>query len=131
MRARYAQARAQLDDPMVVEPSPPEPGPMPTPGEPSADAPTDLRVLSADAEGVRLAWTDNATGEVAHIVQRCTGEGCEGFANRIGLQGSAVTEAHDPSARSGSVYRYRVYGLHATPQGPAGTGVSNVVEARP
>jgi len=38
-----------------------------------------------------------------------------------------VTKAVDPNVEPGKTYRYRVYGVRATPEGPVGTGVSNVI----
>jgi hypothetical protein len=62
------------------------------------------------------------------VVQRCVGAGCEDFANHIGAPGENIETTVDPHARSGRTYRYRVYAARPTPQGPAGTGVSNVIE---
>ena len=45
----------------------------------------------------------------------------------MGRSGQDITEATDTNVESGTVYRYRVYALKPTPQGPRGTGVSNVV----
>ena len=43
--------------------------------------------------------------------------------------GQDITEATDTNVESGKVYRYRVYALKPTPEGPRGTGTSNVVTA--
>ena len=88
-------------------------------------------VSATAAGGVVLEWTDNADGEFASVLQRCQGAGCEGFANHIGEPVEDLTTLTDPAVQAGVVYRYRVYAVHATPAGPVGTGVSNVVEAIP
>ena len=98
----------------------------PRPGPPSPDAPIDLRVVSVSAAGVELEWVDHAEGEMAFIVQRCTGAQCTDFVNAIGQGGEDLTNATDPNVQPGLTYRYRVYAVQPTPQGPRGTGVSNV-----
>ena len=144
---RYTTARAQLDDPKKTAPmamrrpgSPahgpprgrrpgsPGPGdPQPHPGPPSPDAPSDLKVTASGAGRVQLAWTDNASGEGATIVQKCLGADCDDFANAVGLPGSDVTSGTDVNVQPGMTLRYRVYAMTPTPQGPHGTGPSNVV----
>jgi hypothetical protein len=99
----------------------------PQPGPPSADDPSDLRLVERRDGAIRLAGKDNATGEAACIVQRCGGAECDDFENVVGRSGQDITEATDTNVESGTVYRYRVYALKPTPQGPRGTGVSNVV----
>lgn len=130
IRDRYALARAQLDAPGErPTPHPIQSGPDhegPRPGPPSADAPTDLRAVRVGAAGVKLEWVDHAEGEMAFIVQRCLGAQCTDFVNAIGLGGEDLTNATDPNVQPGLTYRYRVYAVRPTPQGPRGTGVSNV-----
>ena len=75
-----------------------------------------------------LVWTDNAEGEVFFAVQRCRGAGCTDFANHVGSEGENIRTLTDTGAQSGETYRYRVYAVRRTPQGPRGTGVSNVIE---
>ena len=130
IRDRYALARAQLEAPGArPAPRPMSPGPDhegPTPGPPSSDAPSDLRAVKISAAGVELRWVDHAEGEMAFIVQRCTGaEGTE-FVNAIGQPGQDLSRATDRDVQPGVTYRYRVYAVRPTPQGPQGTGVSNV-----
>lgn len=131
IRRRYALAREQLDHPGSRPPPrslprPPEP-PGPRPGPPSADAPSDLRVVRVSTAGVELAWVDHAEGEVAFVVQRATGAEGTDFVNAIGQAGADLTTAVDPNVQPGQTYRYRVYAVLPTPQGPRGTGVSNSV----
>jgi hypothetical protein len=70
---------------------------------------------------------DHAEGEVAVVVQRCTGAECADFINTIGQEGRNLTTAIDRQVRPGITYRYRVYAVLPTPRGPRGTGVSSVV----
>lgn len=130
IRRRYATARAQLDHPGPRPKSAPtrmRPDAGPQPGPPSDDAPSDLRVTACTANSVSLAWTDNARGEAATVVQRAVGEQGNAFGNHIGRPGENVTSADDTQVEPGRTYRYRVYAVRPTPQGPQGTGVSNTV----
>ncbi len=131
IRKRYALARAQLDTPGPrPQPQPMQPPPEsegPKPGAPSKDAPSDLRTVKVTSAGVELRWENHAKGEMAMVVQRCMGpEGTE-FVNAIGQGGQNITTAIDRNVQPGKTYRYRVYAVFATPQGPRGTGVSNVI----
>ncbi len=128
IRKRYALARAQLDAP---GPRPSEPRPMPDegpkPGAPSLDAPTDLRAVQVTASKVELRWKNHSDRAVAYVVQKGIGADEQSFANAIGQAGADITSAGDDQVERGKTYRYRVYGVEATPQGPRGTGVSNVI----
>lgn len=131
IRKRYALAKEQLEQPGArpashpVGSGAPEEGPRP--GPPSADAPTDLRAVKVSAKGVELAWVDHAEGEMAFIVQRAGGAEATGFVNAIGQGGRDLTTATDRNVRPGLTYRYRVYAVLPTPNGPRGTGVSNEI----
>jgi spore coat protein CotH len=134
MRSRYALARAQLDAPGDR----PAPVPMrpvkdnggPKPGPPSADAPTGLRAVQISRTSVMLQWVDNAEGETASVVQRCTGAECTDFGNVIGRNGAKVTTATDHHVEPGKTYRYRVYTVFPSAEGLRGSGVSNVLTVR-
>ena len=134
IRKRYALARAQLDapgnrpQPVAMQPMPDQEGPKP--GPPSADAPADLRAVKASPSSVELRWTNHAKGAVAHVVQRCMGAEAMEFVNAIGQGGENINTAIDRDIRPGKTYRYRVYAVLPTPQGPRGTGVSNVITVR-
>ena len=135
IRRRYDTARAQLDDPgdqpQMVRNSPhPEQGFQPQPGQPSADAPSELHVTAQTATSVTLQWKDNASGEMASIVQRAVGEQGQDFRNHFGQPGANTTAATDSSVVPGQTYRYRVYAIRPTPTGPQGTGVSNTIVVR-
>jgi hypothetical protein len=131
IRKRYALARAQLDAPGDRPPPHRMPAPEdqhgPQPGPPSPDAPTDLRAVKVTLAGVELGWANHADGVVAYVVQRGAGTDATDFANAIGQPGKDVTTAVDRNVEPGKTYRYRVYGVRPTPQGPEGTGVSNVI----
>jgi hypothetical protein len=134
IRKRYALARTQLEAP-GPRPAfkPPSPRPDqggPRPGPPSADAPTDLKLVRATSSSVELRWVDHAQGEVAFVVQRCAGADGTDFVNAIGQGGPDITTAIDRDVRPGNTYRYRVYAVLPTPQGPRGTGVSNEITVK-
>lgn len=134
MRQRYALARAQLDapgdrpQPQLGQPTPDQQGPQPGPA--SADAPRDLRATTVTAARVELRWTTHAEGAMAYVVQRCAGADATDFANAIGQGGPDITTAIDRDVQPGKIFRYRVYAVVPTPQGPRGTGVSNVITVR-
>ncbi|MCC7373718.1 MAG: CotH kinase family protein [Verrucomicrobiales bacterium] len=134
MRARYTLARAQLASPgsrPAPKALPPEPAHVgPSPGPASADAPTELRVVKVSGDRVELQWVDHAQGEVAYVVQRCAGGECADFVNAIGQAGSDLTTATDRQVQPGMTYRYRVYAVFPSPQGPRGSGVSNIVTVK-
>ncbi len=111
-----------------MAPGPDQQGPQP--GPPSPDAPTDLRVVTATASRVELRWVNHAQGAEVFVVQRCTGGDCTDFANLIGQPGKDVATAIDDKIQPGLTYRYRVYSVSPTPQGPRGTGVSNEVKVK-
>jgi hypothetical protein len=131
IRKRYALARAQLDAPGDRPPfqhmQAPADQPGPQPGPPSADAATDLQVVKVTSSSVELSWKNHAEGAMAYVVQRCIGPDATDFANAIGQGGQDITTAIDRNVQPGTAYRYRVYAVRATPQGPRGTGVSNVI----
>ncbi len=127
IQRRYQTARAQLDAPVTDGPQ--DRGPMP--GETGPDDPTDLRVDAVDGRGVHLSWTDNSDREGLTILQRWEGEGCEGFRNHIGIEPDEPPRRVDGQVRPGVLYRYRAYAAWPTPDGPQGSGTSNVVEATP
>ena len=131
IRDRYALARAQLDAPgnrpaVRPEPSGPEPE-GPKPGPPSADAPSDLRAIKVTSASVEWQWVDHAKGEMAYIVQRCTGAEATDFVNVIGQAGQNLTAAIDRQVQPGMTCRYRVYAVLPAPQGSHGPGLSNAV----
>ncbi|HAV61178.1 MAG TPA: hypothetical protein DCY13_02295 [Verrucomicrobiales bacterium] len=131
IRRRYELARAQLDQP-GPRPNPaqsPGGGP-PAPASDSSEAPAGLHLVRATADGVELRWTDRAEGERFFIVQRASASADAPFQNVLGLPGENLTGATDPHVMPGMTYRYRVYAVKPTPQGPKGTGVSNVITVR-
>ena len=129
-RKRYRTAKAQLANPLTEPPvyADDRRKQGPSPGPSSKDAPSSLRATTVEHGNVVLVWTDNADGEFFFAVQRCTGAGCTDFANHVGSEGRDIVTLTDTGAQSGQTYRYRVYAVHRTPQGPRGTGVSNVIE---
>ena len=76
---------------------------------------------------VELRWTNHDDGAVGYVVQRGAGAGGKDFANAIGQGGRNITTAIDRDVEAGKTYRYRVYAVRPTPQGPQSTGVSNVI----
>ena len=130
MRKRYTTAKSQLQDPgprpkrQPLRPQGPQRGPQPGPA--SKDAPTMLEVVSVDGPTVKLRWKDNAEGEAGTILQRAVGEKGK-FQNLLGQPGGNITTATDRNPKPNGTFRYRVYSIHPTPNGPKGTGVSNAV----
>jgi len=87
-------------------------------------------VFAKTVTKVTLRWKDNAKGEAGHIVQRATGEKERQFRNHIGRPGADISTATDTSVAAGQTYRYRVYAVRPTPNGPQGTGISNSITVR-
>ena len=136
MRKRYRLARAQLDSPGQRPPKRPaqrqgKPRNQhePQPGPAGKDAPTELKFF-VNESSIQLRWNDNANGEMAHVVQRADGEESTNFRNLVGTPGGNFRMATDPTVVPGKVYRYRVYAVFPSPQGPRGSGVSNVVTVK-
>ena len=128
MEHRYDTARAQLDEPATERPvHPSEQGP--SPGETQFDDPSDLEVTRIDEQGIHLQWKDNSDREELTIVQRCHGVACSTFENRAGIEPDQAPEFIDNAIQQGVTYRFRVYAAWGTPEGPMGTGTSNIVEA--
>ena len=133
IRKRYESARVQLASP-GKRPTPARPRPEnspnedPKPGPASADAPTNLRVVSASPNKIELQWVDHSEGEIAHVVQRS--DDTADFRNAIGQMGPSITTAVDPNVEPGKTYRYRVYAVFAMPNGPRGSGLSNPITVR-
>ena len=137
IRRRYSVARGQLDKPgprpKAVDylPAPPKnSNQQPQPGT-LKGAPSELRVVARDRVSIRLEWKDNAVNEHAHIVQRTDGQDHSSFYNHIGKPARDVTQVVDRNIDPKLTYRYRVYAVFPTVNGPSGTKASNVVESRP
>jgi hypothetical protein len=134
MVKRYQLARQQLDNP-GPRPKPhyqdptrhhqhPKPGDLP-------NGPTELVVVSRTKNSIKLQWKDNAKNEAGHIVQRADKESRGMFRNFIPRPGSSETNAIDVHVIPGETYRYRVYTVFPTPNGPAGSKSSKVVVSTP
>ncbi len=131
MGRRYQLARRQLDAP-GTRPKRPDRGSWPPRNEGPQPGrlegvPSEVQIVSRDAESIQLAWKDNADGEVGHIVQRADGTVGSPFRNHIGQPGEGITNAIDRQIILGATYRYRVYAVFPTRQGPAGSKLSEVV----
>jgi spore coat protein CotH len=134
IKKRYALAREQLNAPgrrpaptRLVPGREPE-GPQPGPASP--DSPAELHAIVVSSSKVELGWTDRSEGEMAFVVQRCSGPKCQNFSNALGQPSDRGTIAIDTQVQPGETYRYRVFAVLPTSKGPRGTGVSNVVEIR-
>ena len=128
---RYALARQQLDQPGERPPPPRQmsaPNQQPRPGKRISGAPSGLELVAKDSTFVVLSWTDHAEGEEGHILQRAEDSSELSFQNILGKPGPNSTDAIDRQVISGRTYHYRVYALFATPRGPEGTVVSNVIK---
>ena len=101
---------------------------IPLPGTDVMTAPSGLTVLSASSAAVNLSWVDNASDEVAFIIQRCEGAGCSDFVNHMGIPIPDTTTASDDAVVPGTTYSYRVYAIRVAGVEPFGTDTSNVVE---
>ncbi len=69
--------------------------------------PTGLTYTEVGTTGVTLEWTDNAADELDQRIERCTGVGCDTFAELVTL-GANVVSYVDNGLVDGETYRYRV-----------------------
>ncbi|MGV3772325.1 MAG: CotH kinase family protein [Verrucomicrobiales bacterium] len=133
IKERYTLARSQLDHTgqrpafHPLDTAPRSEGGEPRPGPASPDAPKHLTAVQVTSSFVELKWADHAEGEVAYIVQRAEEREENDFVNAIGQGGENVVSAVDNKIEPGKTYRYRVYAVLPTPEGPRGTGVSNTI----
>jgi fibronectin type 3 domain-containing protein len=86
-------------------------------------APASLTATAVSTTQVDLAWTDSATNEDGYRVERCTGSGCNDFAQVAELAADARSFA-DSGLTQATLYRYRVLAFNS-----AGTGTSPEAEA--
>lgn len=101
----------------------------PHPGD-RQGSPTELQIVSREAGAVRLRWRNKAPRAAMHVIQRA--DGIDGqFRNHIGDPAPGLEEIVDPKIEDNKVYRYRVYAVFPSPQGPQGTQVSNEVISIP
>lgn len=78
----------------------------PTPA-PDGD-PSGLNATPFASHQIGLSWTDNATNELGHIIERCLGEGCLDFTWLTAV--GPDTEAYsDGGLQQFTHYRYRLY----------------------
>ena len=132
MARRYELARKQLDSPgprpnkrhPANQNQHPKPGVLP-------NGPTGLVIVSRTKNSIKLKWNDNAKNEAGHIVQRADKESAGKFRNFIPRPGNSETNAIDMKITPGETYRYRVYTVFSTPNGPAGSKPSGIVISNP
>lgn len=77
-----------------------------TPTAPAA--PTGFTNGTISYNSIGFTWTDNATGETAYHVERCTGASCSGFAALTTVLPANTASYTDSTVSGSTVYRYRV-----------------------
>ena len=70
-------------------------------------APSGLGATAVSTSQINLAWTDNASNETGFKIERCSGEGCSGFA-QIATVGANVTAFANTGLAASTSYSYRV-----------------------
>jgi TolB protein len=70
-------------------------------------APTNFQILSVAANQIQVGWTDASTTEDGFAIERCTGRGCNNFAE-IGRVGPNTTTYLDGTVASNTQYSYRM-----------------------
>jgi len=88
-------------------------------------APTNFRILSVAANQIQLGWTDASTTEDGFAIERCTGNGCNNFAE-IGRVGRNTTTYIDGTVASNTQYSYRMRAFNTVGVSP----YTNVVSAK-
>jgi len=71
---------------------------------------------------IDLAWTDHATNEFWHAIERCAGAGCANFVEIGRALGENATGFRDAPLNSGATYTYRVRAIGFT----GNSGYSNI-----
>ena len=74
---------------------------------PTGYAPTNLVATPTSGSQINLAWVHNAVGASGYEIERCTGIGCNDFAN-IFILGTVATAFQDEGLSSSTAYSYRV-----------------------
>jgi hypothetical protein len=81
-------------------------GETPLPPTPPA-APTGLGATAVSSSQINLNWTDNSDNETGFRIERCTGDGCNTFA-QIATVGANVTSYSNTGLSASTTYKYRV-----------------------
>jgi len=88
-------------------------------------APTNFQILSVAANQIQLGWTDNSTVEDGFAIERCTGHGCNNFAEIRRVQRNQSTYI-DGTVASNTQYSYRMRAFNTAGLSP----YTNVVSAK-
>jgi C1A family cysteine protease/predicted secreted protein len=94
-----------------------------TPPTPPA-APSGLTAQAVSTSQINLAWSDNSTDETGFKIERCTGAGCNDFA-QIATVGANVTGYANTGLVAATSYSYRVRATN----GDGDSDYSNTVTA--
>jgi hypothetical protein len=74
--------------------------------------PTDLVATTVSGSAIDLTWSDNAGNELGYRVERCSGEGCDTFAEIADL-GEDANSYSDAGLEINTSYTYRVQAYNA------------------
>ena len=74
---------------------------------------------------INLSWTDNSNNEQGFKIERCTGNGCNNFAE-IAQVGPNVSSFSNTGLTRNTRYRYRVRAFN----GGGNSGYSNIITVR-
>lgn len=88
-------------------------------------APTNFQVLSVAANQIQLGWTDASIIEDGFAIERCTGHGCNNFAE-IARVGRNTTTYIDGTVAINTQYSYRMRAFNTAGPSP----YTNVVSAK-
>ena len=103
---------SRIEDVVVSAPPPPA-------------APTNFQIPSVAANQIQLGWTDASTTEDGFAIERCTGHGCNNFAE-IGRVGPNTTTYLDATVASNTQYSYRMRTFNTAGVSP----YTNIVSAK-
>lgn len=88
-------------------------------------APSNLVATSVSASQINLTWTDNANSETQFLIERCTGNTCNNFAE-FAQVGANVTSFSNTGLSGNTFYRYRVRANN----GAGSSAYSNIAKAK-
>lgn len=89
------------------------PPPPPPPPPPALPAPTNLTATAASATKITLTWAETDTNETGFRIERCSGPGCQSFAQIFATAANVVTYS-DSGLTANTAYSYRVRAFNAT-----------------
>jgi hypothetical protein len=94
-------------------------------------APSGLTASASSSSQINLIWTDNSTNETGFKIERCTGAGCNNFAQIATVGANAASYADTTGLSAGTSYSYRVLAYNSTGDSAYSNVASATTQAAP